>query len=89
MRKIINVSFCIVALFLINGCAANKVVIGMTREEVIKVMGNPISEVVDKGEDYMNYRYPDTILLSPNAIESHYYVRLVDGKVKDYGKTGE
>ena len=89
--------------FLLAACAtANKisgVQLGMTKDEVFRVMGNPISVSAQAGLEYLNYLLSEThddafrgwttayyvrvIRTTP------YYVRLINGKVESYGRTGD
>ena len=74
--------------FLFFGCAAtskkiNNLSLGMTKKEVVDVMGNPSSTSETKGVLYLKYRLRDGL------ISDDYYVRLIDGKVNAYGRFGE
>lgn len=74
------------ALSILAGCAAktNDIRIGMTREEVVAVMGTPASTSEMGREAYLKYRlYADWIF------PERYYVRLTDGKVDAYGRVGD
>ena len=75
------------------GCATsgkiNAVQIGMTKDEVVAVMGNPVS-VSAKGESkYLNYRLSETSDNAYYGITTPYYVRLINGKVDSFGRTGD
>ena len=71
------------------GCTAakmNAVEIGMTKAEVLRVMGKPDSVAADSSCEYLKYS------LFPSAWEGPmevYFVRLVDGKVEAFGKAGD
>lgn len=76
------------------GCATNKgerlaqVSVGMTKAEVISVMGTPGSVSAAEGVEVL--RYPvsaSRALFSTDFAE--YYVRLVGGQVTDFGNASE
>lgn len=74
--------------FLFLGCAAastktNSLSLGMTRTEVVDVMGIPSSTSETEGVLYLKYR------LQNGMTANDYYVRLIDGKVDAYGRFGE
>ena len=81
-------------LFLIiflSGCIApsstiNKISLGMTKEEVIKKLGNPTSVSAQGGCEYLNYSLAEDLIVDRGT---PYYVRLVDGKVESYGRAGD
>ena len=59
----------------------------MSKSEVIRVMGEPVSVTADKDAEYLNYSLGETST-SPAAPVTPYAVRLVDGKVESYGRSG-
>ena len=89
--------------FLLAACAtANKisgVQLGMTKDEVFRVMGNPISVSAQAGLEYLNYVLSEphddafrgwtTAYYVRPVKTTPYYVRLVKGKVESYGRTGD
>lgn len=63
----------------------NKINLGMTKQEVIAVMGQPISTSAQGDTEYLRYR-----LFEPATAWSFiYFVRLIDGKVESYGQVGD
>jgi len=85
--------FIVVAAFLV-GCAAssgkiNVVQIGMTKAEVISVMGDPVSVSAKDATEYLNYALAESFSDSYNLRTTPYYVRLINGKVDSYGRTGD
>lgn len=80
-------------VLIISGCATsgiiNKVQIGMSKGEVIKVMGEPVSVSAKSGTEYLNYKLSETGDDAFRGWTSPYYVRLIDGKVDSYGRTGD
>ncbi|MES1992501.1 MAG: SHOCT domain-containing protein [Pseudomonadota bacterium] len=88
--------YLITALFttvLLAGCAtANKisgVQLGMTKEEVVRVMGKPTSVSAQGGSEYLNFALSETDDDAFRGWTKPYYVRLVNGKVESYGRTGD
>ena len=78
---------------LLFGCATsskiNAVQLGMSKSEVIAVMGNPVSISAKGGSEYLNYNLSETDDDAFRGWTTPYYVRLVDGKVDSYGRTGD
>jgi len=88
--------YLIAALFtlvLLAGCAtANKisgVQLGMTKDEVVKVMGKPTSTSAQGGSEYLNFALSETDDDAFRGWTKPYYVRLINGKVESYGRTGD
>jgi len=82
-----------VLIIILSGCATsgkiNGVKVGMTKNDVFKTMGNPVS-VSAKGEtEYLNYRLSETDDDAFIGRTTPYFVRLIDGKVDSYGRTGD
>lgn len=92
MKKVRFVFFA--ALFLLVGCQAmiygtasefNKLSIDMTKEQVIEILGNPVSVLADgdKGEEYLIYKkMKHTISEWPRT----YQVTIRNGKVVKWGE---
>jgi outer membrane protein assembly factor BamE (lipoprotein component of BamABCDE complex) len=84
----------VIALIFLGGCQAmvygtaadfNKISLGMAKEQVIKVLGSPVSVSADadKGEEYLIYkRMKHAISEWPRT----YMVTLRNGKVVKYGE---
>lgn len=87
MKKLLVVLLCLG----LCGCATakklNLISIGMSKGDVIKVMGKPTTSSAIEGTEYLNYQ------LSQSAIEFEqvepYYVCIKDGKVFSYGRKGD
>ena len=79
--------------FFIQGCATtsqmNHVNLGMTKQEVIKVMGEPSSTSATEGVEYMNYDLYLTALRFGEYVSQPYYIRIVGGKVDSFGRKGD
>ncbi|WP_417765767.1 SHOCT domain-containing protein [Spongiibacter tropicus] len=88
--KQIFISLLVLALF---GCATahkiNNVQLGMTKQEVIAAIGKPTSISAKDDTEYLNYRFSETDDHAFYGITTPYYVRLVNGKVDSYGRTGD
>jgi len=78
---------------LLIGCATSGVIngvnMGMTKDEVIKVMGNPVSVSAKEGTEYLNYKLSETNDDAFMGWTRPYYVRLINGKVDSYGRSGD
>jgi len=78
----------ILMTLLILGCATagkmNKVQLGMTKEEVIGVLGKPNSASAMDNVMYLKYRF-----YKEGVLFDDYYVKLKDGKVEAYGLVGD
>ena len=71
----------------------------MTKDEVFRVIGNPISVSAQAGLEYLNYALSEphddafrgwtTPCYVRPVKTTPYYVRLVNGKVESYGRTGD
>ena len=79
--------------FLLAGCATagkiSTVQLGMTKDDVIKVMGKPTSVSAQGGSEYLNYALSETDDDAFRGWTKPYYVRLINGKVESYGRTGD
>lgn len=90
MRKILILLLCLSTF----GCATvgsnlKSVSLGMSKEEVIKVLGNPTSVSAKDNVEYLRYCQTGIAKNSVWADSSEYFVRMVDGKVESYGKMGD
>ena len=90
MKKIIFLLLCL-GLF---GCATayrmNSVSLGMSKEQVLEVMGEPVStSAAIGGMEYLNYKLYETRLDRFHDISTPYTVYLQDGKVISYGRYGD
>jgi outer membrane protein assembly factor BamE (lipoprotein component of BamABCDE complex) len=82
--------YVLAALALLAGCATadkmNGLSIGMTREQVISVMGAPDTTGAQGNNEYLVYRLSDTKLESLVGFTEPYVVELKEGKVDAFGK---
>jgi len=89
----IRVLVVVLSSLLIAGCATahkiSSVQIGMTKEEVINVMGPPASTSAKSGTEYLNYSLSETDDQAFYGITRPYYVRLINGKVDSFGRLGD
>ena len=94
----------ILALFVLflAGCATsattlNKISIGMTKAEVIQIMGQPESTRANQGVEYVIYTLHESTSLAygSNAgiiavpVTDKYFVKIVGGHVESYGRIGD
>jgi len=87
-------SILILVIFLIiTGCATsgmiNGVQLGMTQAEVTSIMGKPVSVSAQGGSKYLNYKLSETDDDAFMGWTTPYYVRLINGKVESFGRTGD
>src|ERR1039457_186070 len=90
-----NVILCL-CLFLLSGCATlaadkmNSISLGMTKQEVLRIMGSPVSTSAMSGVELLNYSFSET---QNDAIHGRpkvpYTIRIVNGKVDAYGRQGD
>jgi len=67
----------------------NNINLGMTKQNVIKSLGRPVSTSAQGGAEYLNYKFAETSDDDFYGHYSDYYVRIVDGKVESYGRLGD
>jgi hypothetical protein len=86
----------LVALVSLTGCPGtsfwkprlDRIHVGMTREEVIDVLGKPGEVSASGGAEYLKYGWDDPVDGRVGAAR-WYFVRLVNGKVDAYGRVGD
>ena len=66
----------------------NAVHLGMTKAEVLAVMGTPSSVTADEHAEYLNYSLAEGMRTGYTATQSPYEIKLVNGKVVSYGRAG-
>ena len=81
----------LIALIL-SGCVAssekmNDISVGMTKTEVVQIMGKPDRISASGSTEYLIYRLGATDDLV--TLETDYFVRLNNGVVDQYGKMGD
>ena len=85
-----KITYLLILIVFLAGCATtpekmNRLSIGMTKIEVLDAIGRPSSTASPgKGVEFLRYRkyYGRGDYIT-------YFVRLVDGRVDSYGKTGD
>jgi hypothetical protein len=82
--------FAVFFLILATGCIAttrrlDKVSLGMTREDVIKVMGKPESTMQSLQGEILRYELNESI---NDWYPATYYVYIANGRVRQYGRMG-
>ena len=79
---------------LLGSCATatvskmNNVGVGMTKREVLDTMGKPNTSAAKDGAEYLIYYLYETDFAAFSSLKSDYFIRLVNGVVKSYGKVG-
>lgn len=83
----------LVVVLLLAGCATahkiNNVQLGMTKKEVISAVGVPASVSAQGATEYLNYRFSETDDHAFYGVTTRYFIRLIDGKVESYGRSGD
>jgi hypothetical protein len=78
----------LVAVIVLTGCTTatkmNNLNVGMTKEQVLAVMGSP-DNTAAPGNGIESLRYALSTWSNGAHITHWYYVKLVDGKVVSYG----
>jgi len=91
MRKVITawLGSALVACACATSQKMNALSIGMTKAEVVKVMGRPTSTSAIGDVEYLTYRLSETSDDAFYGITTDYFVRLVNGRVDAYGRRGD
>ena len=65
--------------------------VGMSKSEVIKLLGKPDSVSAQSGVEYLTYTLRTETSFTRNTwgYQSQYFVRLIGGKVESYGRVGD
>jgi hypothetical protein len=71
-----------------HGENMNNIQIGMTKNEVIEIMGQPTSISAKGNIEFMRYSMGLSQMLSAGAMATT-YVRLINKKVDSYGEVGD
>ena len=81
------------SILIIMGCATahriNSISPGMTKEEVIKIMGPPVSVSAKDGVEYLNYKLSETGNDAFMGWATPYFIRIINGRVDAYGRMGD
>lgn len=67
----------------------SKLHVGMTKQEVIRVMGEPNSVAAAEGVEYLNYHLAPAGPMSDLSLIHTYFVRIREGKVDAFGRRGD
>jgi outer membrane protein assembly factor BamE (lipoprotein component of BamABCDE complex) len=85
--------FVLAVMVLLSACATagriNRVSLGMTKEEVISVMGNPVSTSANGDTEFLSYRLSETADEAFAGVVRPYFIRVKNGKVDSYGRAGD
>jgi hypothetical protein len=83
----------IIFTLIVSGCATfgrpatrmNSVSVGMTKEQVIKKVGEPVSVSANAGAEFLNYSFYECV----GCVYVPYFIKLQNGKVESYGRLGD
>jgi hypothetical protein len=75
----------------LSGCATharrmNQMALGMTKAEVVRLLGEPASTSATEGTELLNYSFIEERVW---GFPSPYYVMLREGRVVSYGRHGD
>lgn len=92
--KTVPLKIVLFATLMLCGCVSRSdkisdVRIGMSKEEVLKVMGSPKSTSAQDRAEYLVYFLFEQVSPIGSGGYWRYYVRLVDGKVESFGRFGD
>lgn len=78
--------------FFVAACAPasarmNRISLGMSKNDVIRALGRPVSVSATDRTEYLNYRFAEETWNAPDRVP--YFVRFRDGKVDAYGRLGD
>jgi hypothetical protein len=87
----------IAGLVVVSGCVQhtatmNELSPGLTKADVLKIMGEPYSSSGKGSTEYLTYRlFPKPVLwdATHGGGGEPYYVKLVNGRVESYGRVGD
>jgi hypothetical protein len=88
-------SLILAGVIVLTGCAAtapnmNLLSVGMTKQEVVDTMGDPVSTAAPGGGfEMLRYQLSSTRDNAYYGITDEYFVRLINGKVDSYGRMGD
>jgi hypothetical protein len=78
----------LLAAVMILGCAGagkmNQVQLGMTKDQVVEVLGKPVSSSAEEDTTFLKYKF-----FSKGIFLDAYYVKLKNGKVEAFGNVGD
>lgn len=86
---IMGVAFIVYACATATSHKISQVRLGMTKQEVIAAMGQPVSTSAQGIAEYLNYALSETRGEAEWGRTRPYYIRLVNGRVESYGRTGD
>ncbi|SRR6266498_5939354 len=91
--------FILLIVLVLTSCATsakrlNSLSVGMSKAEVLRIMGAPESTRATSGTEILVYTLKERTALpgeaiGPFGINEKYFVKLVDGKVQSYGRIGD
>jgi hypothetical protein len=83
----------LVLVTIISGCAnsgkINNVRLGMTKDEVIKVLGEPVSITAQDDNKFLNYKLSETNNDALRGLTTPYYVKIMNDRVESFGRSAD
>lgn len=70
-----------------TGAKLNELSVGMTKAEVLGVMGTPDSTAANGGAEFLRFRLAQRSFGA--TYYDDYFVKLVNGRVESYGRVGD
>jgi outer membrane protein assembly factor BamE (lipoprotein component of BamABCDE complex) len=67
----------------------NKISVGMTKEQVIAAIGEPVSKAAQGGAEVFRYHLSTPEQMMWTGGHNEYYVRFVEGRVESFGRMGD
>jgi len=90
MRKLIIILITVFTVSCATSKKLNRISVGMSKQQAISLLGQPASvSSPGGGVEYLNYKFSETSDEAYYGITKPYYVLIVDGKVKQYGRHGD
>ncbi len=88
-KLFITIILAMVLMSCVTASKISRVNLGMTKSEVIKALGKPVSTSASNGVEYFNYAFSETPKQAWGGFTVPYFVRIIDGKVDAYGRYGD
>ncbi len=77
----------------ITGCTTaaklNEINIGMSKQQVMQILGAPSSTSATKGVEYMRYNFYRNTAGFAGRSHKNYFVKIINGVVESYGQIGD
>jgi len=67
----------------------NKIAIGMTKEEVLAVIGEPVTKAAQSGLEVYSYHLSTPEQMTLTGGHDIYFIKFVSGRVESFGQKGD